>query len=95
MIHSQNLSLVLSIAKIFIKYSLIRPEIAKKVQEIIKPCLLSFIGHPFPEIEHCALKHIVYLIKHHKYTGYVDCIKKFYLRAEDKTYVKVVKIQLM
>lgn len=92
MIHSQNLSLVLSITKIFLKYSLIQPEISQKIQEIIKPCLLSFIGHPFPEIEHCALKHIVYLIKHYKYTGYLESIKKFYLRADERTYVKVVKI---
>ena len=50
LIHSQNISLVLSITKIFIKYSQLQPEVNQKIHQIIKPCLLSFIGHPFPEI---------------------------------------------
>ena len=94
-IRSQNLALVLAITKIFLKYGTLHPKFLPKIHAIVKPCLLAFIGSPFPEIESCALQHIIFLIKKHGCQDYRPDIKKFYLREGEPTYLKALKIELM
>ena len=37
-----------------------------RVQERIRPSLLAFVNHEFPEVEYLALKTIYYIIHHYK-----------------------------
>lgn len=55
-IRSQNLSLVLAICKIYLKYGKIEPKLMPQIQAKMKPCLLSFINSGIPETEYVALK---------------------------------------
>lgn len=47
-IRSQNLSLVLSITKIYLKYAKIEPALMPQIQLKIKPCLMSFLNSGAP-----------------------------------------------
>jgi AP-4 complex subunit beta-1 len=92
---SSSASVALSISKIYLKMSKLKPDLPRDIFEAIKSSLLSFLNNDTPEIEFVVLKHIEYIILTFKVDNLFNDYKKFLLGINDPTYLKAIKINIL
>lgn len=76
---SSSASVALSISKIYLKMSKLKPDLSKHIYDAIRGSLLSFLNNDTPEIEYVVLKHIEYIISTFKAASFNNDYKKFLL----------------
>lgn len=93
-LRTTSVTVVLSIASLFLKYTARFPDIHRAVYSRLKDPLVSLTTAANNETTYVALSHILVLAQRQP-DVFADLQRRFYLKHSDPTYLKAVKIELL
>lgn len=93
-LRTSSVTVVLSIANLFLKYTSRFPDIHRAVYSRLKDPLVSLTTAANNETTYVALSHLLVLVQRQPEV-FADLQRRFYLKQSDPTYLKSVKIELL
>lgn len=93
-LRTSNSGVVLATVKCFLSLTEAMPDMHWQVYERLKPPLLTLMGSGSPESCYCLLSHVRTLV--HRCPGVFNVdFRHFYVRFNEPTYVKFIKMELL